>query len=133
MSNVFIGIDFDGTLVTHDFPNIGREVPGAFDVLRDLQKLDFKLILFTMRSGEYLNEAVDYCKSKGIEFFGINTNPTQKTWTDSPKAYCNIYIDDAALGCPLTFGKHDRPFVNWLGVRTMLEEKGILKKSNKIY
>jgi hypothetical protein len=138
---MYIGIDFDGTCVTHEFPNIGKDI-GAVPILKELVKEGHQLILFTMRSDKkevltdhfeihskaepYLTEAVNWFKDNGIELYGIQTNPTQHSWTDSPKAYCHLYIDDASLGCPLIypFGvnqtNHYRPFVDWVKVREML-------------
>ena len=119
---MIIGVDFDGTIVTHDFPAIGNPLDLALDTLRELVRLDHKLILFTMRSGIYLEEAVEYLSKNNVKLWGINTNPEQSAWTDSPKAYCHIYIDDAALGCPLIYNRdiHKRAFVDWRGVRKLL-------------
>lgn len=113
-----ICIDFDGTCVTHEYPNVGVSI-GAEEVLRDLVKAGHKLILFTMRSGEKLNDAVNWFKENEIELYGINENPTQKEWTQSPKAYGQLYIDDAALGVPLVINE-DRPYVDWQKVRSLL-------------
>jgi hypothetical protein len=114
---MIIAIDFDGTCVTHEYPNIGRNI-GAVPVLREIIKAGHQLILNTMRSGKELHEAVDWFRQNNIPLYGINENPDQKSWTDSPKVYANIYIDDAALGCPLKYdlGMSDRPFVNWVTV-----------------
>ena len=65
-------IDFDGTIVTHTFPRMGEAVPGAFETMRDLQEEGHQLILYTMRSGGYLEDAVEFCREKGIEFWGVN-------------------------------------------------------------
>ena len=117
---MIIGIDFDGTCVTHEYPEIGRDV-GAEPVLKELIQEGHKLILWTMRSGKYLEEAVTWFQDRDIPLFGVNKNPEQSTWTDSPKAYCNLYIDDAALGIPLLVSsKESRPYVNWEKVREML-------------
>lgn len=117
---MIIGIDFDGTCVTHDYPNVGRDI-GAAPVLKKLADAGHRLILWTMRSGEYLEEAIDWFESHDIPLFGVNENPEQRTWTDSPKAYCNLYIDDAALGVPLRVSsKEPRPYVDWNKVSTML-------------
>lgn len=146
---MYIGIDFDGTCVTHEFPAIGKKI-GAGPVLQELVKQGHKLILFTMRSdkkevlGEhlevvtkretYLTDAVNWFKTNGIELYGIQTNPTQHTWTESPKAYCHLYIDDAALGCPLIYPwfnnieLSDKPYVDWVKVRQMLVEMKVLAK-----
>lgn len=122
-----ICIDFDGTCVYHRYPDIGDPVPGALDTLKELQEAGHRLILFTMRSGSELQEAVDYLESYDIELFGININPTQTHWTQSPKAYGQVYIDDAALGCPLKMRQNEpRPFVDWDKVKTLLLNYNIL-------
>lgn len=127
MGNKIIAVDFDGTIVAHAYPAIGREVPGAFRVLKKLQVQGTQLILWTMRSGPQLQEAVDYCTSRGITFWGINENPAQKEWTDSPKAYAPIYIDDAALGCPTLWDETtQRNMVNWRDVEAILIRKNVL-------
>lgn len=116
-----IAVDFDGTCVTHDYPIVGYDI-GAAPVLRELVERGVKLILWTMRSGEPLQDAIDWFEENRIPLFGVNSNPTQHTWTTSPKAYAKLYIDDAALGAPLTFDKRlsERPFINWTRVREML-------------
>lgn len=106
MKDITICVDFDGTIVDHAFPEIGEAVPGALDWLTLFQEKGAKLILWTMRSdhqkyGNVLTQAMNYLRKNGIQIYAINMNPTQHTWTDSPKAYADIYIDDAAIGCPL--------------------------------
>lgn len=111
-----IAVDFDGTLCDHRFPDIGGEVPGAFQWLREFNEAGARLILWTMRSDmrsdsksveghkadrDYLGEAVAWCRDRGVEFWAVNSHPGQESWTVSPKAYAHIYIDDAAFGCPL--------------------------------
>lgn len=135
-------IDFDGTCVAHLFPGIGRQV-GSIRVLKRLVAHGHQLILFTMRSdveaptsndpnvicerGTYLTDAVNWFEVRGIPLYGIQTNPTQGTWTSSPKAYGELMIDDSAIGCPLIMDDtiSDRPFVNWLEVERLLEVKGL--------
>lgn len=95
-----IAIDFDGTCVTHEYPKIGKDI-GAVPVLKKLVENDHQLILNTMRSDDLLDEAVAWFEQNGIELYGVNENPTQKEWTNSPKVYAQLYIDDAAFGCPL--------------------------------
>lgn len=121
-----IGIDFDGTCVTHEYPRVGREI-GARPVLERLVTEGGRLVLWTMRSGnrpdgtDPLKDAVDWFARQGIPLWGINMNPEQRDWTSSPKAYCHIYIDDACLGCPLMRGKKgERPFVDWKKVESIL-------------
>lgn len=124
---MIIGIDFDGTIVEHRYPDIGLAVPGAINVITSLWLQGHKLILWTMRDGKELDDAVNYLKGYGIPLFGINENPEQSAWTTSPKAYCQLYIDDAALGCPLrpSMGTA-RPMVDWEEVKKQLITKGIL-------
>lgn len=119
MANMILAVDFDGTIAKHEFPRIGEEVPYCFKYLKRLQEMGVKLILYTMRSdgqsvGNVLTEAVEYCRKNGIEFWGVNVNPEQHTWTSSPKAYAHQYIDDNAIGCSLVYPTNeDRPYVNW--------------------
>lgn len=138
-----ICIDFDGTCVTHEFPLIGKDI-GAVEVLKELTAKGHNLILFTMRSdrkkkkkvnGEevvveenVLTEAVQWFEQNSITLYGIQKNPKQRFWTSSPKAYGHIYIDDANLGCPLIVNKElcERPYVDWVEIRKLLVEKGVL-------
>ncbi len=72
--------------------------------------------------GTLLTDAVNYLQSEGVELFGVNKNPTQESWTSSPKAYGEIYIDDAAFGCPLIKPKgFARPCVDWKTVGPQVE------------
>lgn len=116
-------IDFDGTLAIHEYPNIGEEVPLAISTCKTLQEDGHKLILYTMRSGKELEEAIEWCKKRGLDFWAHNENPEQNTWTSSRKVYANIYIDDAAFGCPLIYQKTCRPFVDWAKVYEVITEK----------
>ena len=124
---MYICVDFDGTIVDHRFPEIGKPVPDAIKWLKRIHNSGGKLILYTMRSdgklmGNLLTEAVDYLRSEGVELFGINNNPTQESWTSSPKVYGELYIDDAAFGCPLIKPKgFARPCVDWKKVGPQVE------------
>lgn len=119
-----VAVDFDGTCVTHEFPKVGKDVRYAVEVLKQIVAHGAGIVLFTMRSGQYLEEAINWFTERGIPLYGINKNPTQSNWTQSPKAYAHLYIDDAALGCPLTFDETicSRPFVDWVGVDKLLQE-----------
>ena len=124
---MYIGIDFDGTCVTHSYPHVGKDI-GSIPVLKRLVQKGHQLILFTMRSDKTLEEAVKWFKDNDIKLFGIQTNPTQSSWTKSPKAYCHLYIDDAGLGCPLKYDSalSDRAFVDWQKAEMMLIASGVL-------
>lgn len=135
---IIIAVDFDGTIVEHRFPEIGLAVPGAFGWMQTFQSLGAKLILWTMRSDHrseihspeghkadrsYLDEAIQFCRGNGVEFWSHNENPEQGSWTKSPKAYAQIYIDDAAFGCPLVYPDTGvRPYVDWSKVGPMVAE-----------
>jgi hypothetical protein len=125
-----ICVDFDGTCVTHEYPNVGREI-GASSVLKELIDNGHRLILFTMRSDsgskKVLSDAIDWFTENDIQLYGIQTHPKQSKWTSSPKAYGQIYIDDAALGCPLVYPKGERPYVDWKKVRDILVEMEVIK------
>jgi hypothetical protein len=125
-----IAVDFDGTCVTHEYPNVGLDI-GASPVLQDLISAGHKIILWTMRSGERLTDAEEWFARKEIPLYGVNKNPTQFRWTKSKKAYAHLYIDDAALGIPLRHrpDKCERPFVDWKEVRVLLENLGYLNKA----
>lgn len=117
---MIIAVDFDGTIVKHEFPDIGPPVPGAIKALLALQEEGHKLILWTVRIGVALQAAKKYCEGQGIKFWGVNENPGQKYWNGSPKAYAEVYIDDSALGCPVVEGQHERGFVDWPAVMAQL-------------
>jgi hypothetical protein len=114
---MIIAVDFDGTVVDHRYPEVGPDVPGAVEALHKLVNASHVLILWTMRSGERLIEAVRWYSDNGLPLFGINNNPNQ-LWTTSPKAFAHVYIDDAAYGCPLIHPPDfHRPCVNWAAIR----------------
>lgn len=121
-----IAIDFDGTCVTHAYPKIGQDI-GAVPILKEMVECEHKLILYTMRHGEFLEAAVQWFKDNGIELYAVNENPFQKVWSLSPKVYAELYIDDAALGCPLRVSnKSHRPYVNWTAVARRLNQMKLI-------
>ena len=124
-----LAIDFDGTAVTHDYPRVGKDIDSA-PVLKELVQNGNQLILWTMRSGKELEDAVNWFAENDIPLYGVQRNPSQDTWTNSPKCYAQIYIDDAALGCPLTFDEalSGRTFVDWTEVREILVASGTIKE-----
>ena len=96
-----IAVDFDGTIVEHRYPAIGPEKPFAIDTLKYLCAQRHKLILWTVREGELLDEAVAYCQRRGLEFYAINKNyPEEKPTHDgySRKLQADLFIDDRNLG-----------------------------------
>jgi hypothetical protein len=109
-----IAVDFDGTCVTHEFPKIGKDI-GAVPVLKELVTDGNLIILHTMRCGKGLNDAIDWFKKNDIPLYGVNEDPGQSKWTQSSKAFANVYIDDLALGAPLKMDPNlsERPFIDW--------------------
>ena len=99
-----IAVDFDGTIVEHRYPAIGKEKEGAIDTLKRLAKEGNKLILWTVREGELLDEAVAFCRSRGLEFYAVNSNlPQNELFLSSAKSVsgkvsADVYIDDRNLG-----------------------------------
>jgi hypothetical protein len=140
---MIIGVDFDGTCVSNEFPKIGQDI-GSVPVLKEIVNNGHQLILVTMRSdmqnaksvgneilaasGNFLTDALNWFFEHRIPLYGVNCNPTQHNWTSSPKAYCQLFIDDAALGCPLTIDPKIsyKPFVDWEAVRGYLIVHGII-------
>lgn len=98
--NIRIAVDFDGTIVEHEYPAIGKEKLFAFQTLRELEKLGARLILWTFRSGEQLDEAIEFCRKNGVEFYAVNRNYPEEVFDDtiSRKIDADIYIDDKNLG-----------------------------------
>jgi hydroxymethylpyrimidine pyrophosphatase-like HAD family hydrolase len=95
-----IAVDFDGTIVEHRYPEIGRTRPLAFQTLKALQEKGHRLILWTYRNGSELEDAVYFCHKHGIEFYAINKNYPEEVWgeNESRKILADIYIDDRNLG-----------------------------------
>ena len=111
-----IAIDFDGTIVEHDYPKIGKEMLFAFATIKELQKKGHKLILHTYRTGHLLDEAVEYCKKNGVEFYAVNKNyPEEVITEDTPrKLNVDIFIDDRNVG----------GFLGWSTVWQLLHPEG---------
>ena len=98
---MIIAVDFDGTIVKHEYPKIGRELPFAIDTLKRLQQSpEYQLILWTVREGVELQEALEFCKSRGLEFYAVNSNyPEEEAEHKEPrKLKADLFIDDRNLG-----------------------------------
>jgi hypothetical protein len=98
--NIKIAVDFDGTIVEHEYPKIGKEKLFAFRTLKELEKQGARLILWTFRTGKELDEAVGYCRQNGIEFYAVNKNYPEEIpdETVSRKIDADLYLDDKNLG-----------------------------------
>ncbi|MEA4918547.1 BT0820 family HAD-type phosphatase [Proteiniphilum sp.] len=99
---MIIAIDFDGTIVEHAYPQIGKPIPFAIDTLLQMQKDGHKLILWTVRRGQLLQDAIDYCSQRGLYFFAENENYRGETREKgeelSRKLSVDLFIDDRNLG-----------------------------------
>ena len=98
-----IAVDFDGTIVEHKYPAIGREKPFAVETLLELAADGHKLILWTARDGKLLEDALEWCRKRGLEFYAVNSNkPAGYMFSDhkttSAKVVADLYIDDHNLG-----------------------------------
>ncbi len=97
-----IAVDFDGTIVEHRYPAIGREIPFAIQTLKMLIKDQHRLILWSVREGKTLQEAVDWCKERGVEFYAVNKDYPEETQEGnknySRKLKVDLFIDDRNLG-----------------------------------
>ena len=96
-----IAVDFDGTIVEHRYPEIGREIPFATDTLKLLAKEGHRLILWSVREGRLLDEAVEWCRERGLEFYAVNKDYPEETKEDnnfSRKLKVEMFIDDRNVG-----------------------------------
>ena len=97
---MIIAVDFDGTIVEHKYPKIGKPLPFAFETLKMLIDAGHRLILWTVREGKELEEAVEFCRKNGVEFYAVNSNYPDEIPTDPQprKIVADIYIDDRNFG-----------------------------------
>lgn len=98
---MIIAVDFDGTIVEHKYPAIGREIPFAIETLKKLRDDRHKLILWSVREGKLLQEAVDFCRERGLEFYAVNKDYPEEEQEHkhySRKLKADLFIDDRNLG-----------------------------------
>ncbi len=97
-----IAVDFDGTIVEDQYPKIGPEIPFATDTLKMLIKDRHRIILWTVREGETLEQAVEWCRARGVEFYAVNRDYPEETVQNnqhfSRKLKVDKFIDDRNLG-----------------------------------
>ena len=95
-----IAVDFDGTIVEHKYPEIGKEKPFAIQCLKQLQQEGNRLILFTSREDKLLEEALAFCHQRGLDFYAVNSNQPDDALfkRKTAKVIADIYIDDHTLG-----------------------------------
>ena len=119
-----IAVDFDGTIVESKFPLIGKPKLFAFETLKAMQDRGILLILWTVRKGEELNNAVEFCRSNGITFYAVNANyPEEQHDEDiSRKIEADVFIDDRNIG----------GFMGWSNVwQELFPEEAIIQQEHK--
>ena len=110
--HLIIAIDFDGTIVEDAYPNIGKPMIFAFETMKKLQSEGHRLILWTYRSDRKLQEAVDFCKQQGLEFYAINKSYPEEEFDGkiSRKINATFFVDDRNIG----------GFIGWTAVHKLL-------------
>ena len=95
-----VAVDFDGTIVENQYPAIGKPMLFAFETLKAMQEKGLRLILWTVRTGTELEQAVEFCKQNGVEFYAVNRNyPEEVLDAETPrKIEADIFIDDRNVG-----------------------------------
>lgn len=102
----FVAVDFDGTLCTDAFPEVGKPKTLVIEYVKLLAAEGTKIILYTSRENgtrPLLDEAVAFCNAQGIPLYAVNENPGNPYAarfglkpSDGRKVYANLYIDDKA-------------------------------------
>lgn len=99
---MIIAVDFDGTIVEHRYPAIGREIPFAIETLKKLANERHRLILWTVREGKLLEDAVNFCRERGLEFYAVNRDYPEEEKNKnnhfSRKLKADVWIDDRNVG-----------------------------------
>ena len=130
--SLVIAVDFDGTIVEHAYPKIGKEQLFAFQTLRALLAEGHRLVLWTIREGRLLNEAVEYCRKNGVEFYALNETFPGEGFTEgqSRKVNVDLFIDDRIVG----------GFPGWSAIWEELSRQGVVggdaprpKKKRKLF
>jgi hypothetical protein len=104
---LIIAVDFDGTIVENDFPEIGKELPGAIRTLKDLQAVGHKIIIWTCRCEPYLSPMTAWFKEKGFTPDAVNSNLGNVSGFAMPKIFYDVLFDDRSFP----------PFRSWNWVR----------------
>lgn len=104
MKQLVIAVDFDGTIVEHLYPAIGKEIPNSIYFLKKIKEMGHLLILWTCREGVELEEAVTYCRQKGLHFDAVNANAvTMPDNLAKSKIYYDCCIDDKNMDAKINW------------------------------
>lgn len=133
---MLIAVDFDGTIVEHRYPEIGPEIPFATETLKMLIRDQHNLILWTVREGQLLEEAIEWCRKRGIEFYAINKDyPEEEKENNnhfSRKLKVDVWIDDRNIGGLPDWGTIYRMISEGLTYEDIMNNKLSEEESNKI-
>ena len=131
-----IAVDFDGTLVENNYPQIGKPILFAFETLKKLQQEGHQLILWTYRCGVKLDEAVEFCEGKGIKFYAVNKSYPEEEFDDqmSRKILADIFIDDRNINGLPPWGEiyHQLAGTNGTAVNSPEKPKGLFNIFKKL-
>lgn len=118
-----IAVDFDGTIVENKFPKIGKPKLFAFETLEKLQEDGHRLILWTYRAEDKLEEAVKFCEKRGIKFYAVNKSYPEEVFDDdiSRKILADIFIDDRNIG----------GMWGWGEIYQRLKDRSIIREQKK--
>lgn len=122
-------VDFDGTVVKHEFPYVGEAVPNAINVLKELIYNGHKIVLYTMRSRHFLNDAIEWYDNHNIPLHNVKYDDIKFIRNESNKCDGDIVIDDRNLGIPLIKPDNGRPYVDWDKVLDILIEMKLIEES----
>ena len=124
---MIIAVDFDGTIVEHEYPKIGKEKIFATETLRQLINEGHRLILWTVREGELLAEAVEWCRQRGVEFYAVNKDFPEENISKneqfSRKIKADVWIDDLNIGGLPDWGTIYRIITEKKTLQQVIEEK----------
>ena len=124
---MIIAVDFDGTIVEHQYPAIGKEIPFAIETLKKLTQERHRLILWTVRRGQLLEDAVNFCRERGLEFYAVNRNYPEEVVDPGPqysrKIQADLWIDDRNLGGLPEWGIIYKMIPNGLTYQDLLPKK----------
>lgn len=131
---MFIALDFDGTIVEHRYPKIGKEIPFAVATIKKLIEEGHHFMLWTVREGDLLDEAVEWCRSRGIEFYAINKGYEEEENSDrhySRKLKADLFIDDRNVGGLPDWGTIYQLVSRRISYEELMREEGLLPEKKK--
>ncbi|GAB5400665.1 MAG: hypothetical protein Aureis2KO_22500 [Aureisphaera sp.] len=120
-----IAVDFDGTIVEDNYPNIGKPQLFAFETLKKLQENGHRLVLWTYRHGRALDEAVAFCKENGITFYAVNKSFPEEKYDSkySRKINADIFIDDRNFGGMVSWGEIYQKIIGDINLSSIKKKK----------